>query len=213
VSGTIQALQSITRDDVLSIYGRHFSRNNAVVGISGDITPDEGARLAERLLLGLPEGELVPDVVTPPVRRPGRRLVFVDQPERRQTQTVQGGLGTHPRGPDHMALTVANTVFGGTFTSRLMSEVRSKRGWSYGAYSRVGFDKQRDAFTMWTAPAAADAAACLSLQLELLHAWRDKGITAEELEFVKRYLMRSHAFEIDTARKRVHQRLEAELFD
>jgi zinc protease len=104
-------------------------------------------------------------------------------------------------------------VFGGTFSSRLMQEVRAKRGWSYGAYSRVGFDRRRDAFTMWTAPAAADAAACLELQLELLHAFREKGITEDELRFVKGYLIRSHAFELDTARKRVHQRLEEALFD
>jgi zinc protease len=126
---------------------------------------------------------------------------------------VVGGLGTDAHDPDHVPLLVANTVFGGTFTSRLMQEVRAKRGWSYGASSRVGFDRQRDAFTMWSAPAAGDAPACLALELELLHAFREEGITDAELEFVKRYLVRSHAFDIDTARKRVHQRLEAELYD
>ncbi len=146
------------------------------------------------------------------MRLPGRHLVFVDKPERTQRQMVIGGLGTDVRDPDHIPLVVANTVFGGTFTSRLMQEVRAKRGWSYGASSRVGFDRQRDAFTMWTAPAATDAASCLALELELLHAFRSEGITQAELDFVKRYLVRSHAFEIDTARKRVHQRLEVELF-
>ena len=76
----------------------------------------------------------------------------------------------------------------------------------------MGFDRQRDAFTMWTAPAAGDAAACLALQLELFHALRAEGITEDELGFVKRYLVLSHAFDIDTARKRVHQKLEAELY-
>jgi zinc protease len=168
--------------------------------------------VADRLLAGLPEGERVPDPVPPPVARPGRHLVFVDKPERSQTQMVIGGLGTDAHDPDHFALFVANTAFGGTFTSRLMQEVRAKRGWSYGASSRVAFDRQRDSFTMWTAPAAGDAPACLALQLELFHAFREEGVTDAELEFVKRYLVRSHAFDIDTARKRVHQRLEAELY-
>ena len=44
-------------------------------------------------------------------------------------------------------------------------------------------------------------------------AFCDKGVTDDELEFVKRFLVRSHAFDIDTARKRVHQRLEAQLLD
>lgn len=213
VAGTIPTLRSITRRDVLSFYAQHVTRENAVVAISGDIEPDEGKALAERVLAGLPDGAVVPDPVPPPVARPGRHLVFVDKPERTQTQMVIGSLGTHARDQDHFPLMVANTAFGGTFTSRLMQEVRAKRGWSYGAYARVGFDRQRDAFTMWTAPAAGDAAACLALQIELLEAWRKDGITGEELEFVKRYLVRSHAFEIDTARKRVHQPLEEVLFD
>lgn len=213
VAGTIPSLRSITRDDVVAFYGKHVTRANAVVAISGDIEPDEGRALAEKLLAGLPEGSVVPDPVPPPSARPGRHLVFVDKPERTQTQMVIGGLGSHARDPDHMPLVVANTAFGGTFTSRLMQEVRAKRGWSYGAYSRVGIDRQRDAFTMWTAPAATDAPACLSLQLDLLSAWRSSGVTEAELEFVKRYLVRSHAFEIDTARKRVHQPLDEVLFD
>lgn len=213
VSGTISTLRSITRRDVAEFYARHYTRENAVVAVSGDIEPDEAKALAEKLLARLPSGALVADPVTPPTVKPGRRLVFVDKPERTQTQMVIGALGTHARDLDHVPLVVANTVFGGTFTSRLMQEIRAKRGWSYGAYSRVGFDRQRDAFTMWSAPSATDAAACLALKLSLLSAWRAEGITAEELQFVKRYIVRSHAFEIDTARKRVHQPLEEVLFD
>ncbi len=148
-----------------------------------------------------------------PVARPGRHLVFIDKPDRTQTQMVVGGLGTDAHDADHTPLFVANTAFGGTFTSRLMQEVRAKRGWSYGASSRIAFDRRRDAFTMWTAPKATDAAACLALELELLHAFREDGVTDAEIEFVQRYLVRSHAFDIDTARKRVHQKLEAELYE
>jgi zinc protease len=213
IAGTIPTIRSITRADVAAFYAQHCTRENAVVAISGDIEVDEGRALAEKLLAGLPEGAIVPDPVPPPTIKRGRRLIFVDKPDRTQTQMVIGSLGTHARDPDHIPLVVSNTVFGGTFTSRLMQEVRAKRGWSYGAYARVGFDRQRDAFTMWAAPAATDAAPCLALELELLGAWRKDGITEEELTFVKRYLVRSHAFEIDTARKRVHQPLEEVLFD
>jgi zinc protease len=212
-AGTIESIRTIERADVEAFYRRHITRANAVVAISGDVDEAEGRALADRLLAGLPEGKPIADPATPPKARPGRHLVFVDKAERTQTQMVIGGLGTDPRDPDHFPLMVANTAFGGTFTSRLMSEVRSKRGWSYGAYSRVSFDRQRDAFTMWTAPKATDAAACLALQLELLHTWREGGINEGELQQVKSYLVRSHAFEVDTARKRAHQKLESALFD
>jgi zinc protease len=213
ISGQIPTLRALGEGDVRAYYARHFCRANAAVIVSGDVTEAEGRAIAERLLAGLPEGERVVDPVPPPPPVPGRHLVFVDKSDRTQTQMVLGGLGTDAHDPDHFALFVANTAFGGTFTSRLMQEVRAKRGWSYGASSRVGFDRQRDAFTMWTAPSAADAPACLALQLDLLHTLREEGITDDELQFVKRYLVRSHAFDIDTARKRVHQKLEADLYD
>ncbi len=180
VSGSIASLRAIRREDVVAFYKAHYTRANAVVAVSGDIDEAEGQALADRLLAGLPMGERIVDPVPPPARKPGRHLVFVDKADRTQTQMVIGGLGTDAHDVDHIPLVVANNVFGGTFTSRLMQEVRAKRGWSYGASSRAGFDRQRDAFTMWTAPKATDAAACLALQLELLHAWRDAGVTAEE---------------------------------
>jgi zinc protease len=139
-------------------------------------------------------------------------LTFVDKPDRTQTQILIGGLGTHPADDDHLALHVANTVFGGTFTARLTQEVRAKRGWSYGAYSSLPIDRRRQAFSMWTFPKAEDAAPCIELQLQMLHALRDKGITKKELGWAKKFLVRSHAFALDTASKRVGLLLDSELY-
>jgi zinc protease len=213
VAGTIPSIASLAQADTAGFYAKHYARENAVVAISGDVDEAEGRALAARLLDGLPKGARIEDPAPEPTGKKGRHLVLVDKPERTQTQMVIGGLGTDAHDADHVPLMVANTAFGGTFTSRLMQEVRAKRGWSYGAYARAGFDRKRDAFTMWTAPAATDAAQCLTLELELLETFRKDGVTQAELDFVKGYLVRSHAFEIDTARKRVHQRLEADLFD
>jgi zinc protease len=56
-------------------------------------------------------------------------------------------------------------------------------------------------------------AACLGLKLELLEAWRAEGVTPSELSFCKNYLARSHVFDIDTAAKRVHHKVDAVVFD
>ena len=84
--------------------------------------------------------------------RAGRRLLVVDKPERTQTQILVGTLGTSPHDDDHVPLVVGNAVFGGTFTSRLMKEIRSKRGWSYGASARAGIERQRQSWVLWTFP-------------------------------------------------------------
>jgi zinc protease len=52
----------------------------------------------------------------------------------------------------------------------------------------------------------------VKLELDLLKAWRDEGITKSELAWAKRYLVRSHAFAVDTAAKRVGLKLEADLY-
>src|SRR5690606_30281998 len=128
-----------------------------------------------------PEALVSVEAVTEPSPRSGRNLVVVDKPERSQTQILIGGLGSSPHDPDHVPLLVANTVFGGTFTARLSEEVRSKRGWSYGAYSSLPYDRRRQAFSMWTFPASTDAAACVALELQLLESWVTEGITEAEL--------------------------------
>jgi zinc protease len=143
--------------------------------------------------------------------RSGRHLLFVDKPDRTQTQILVGTMGTAPHDEDHAALVVANAVFGGTFTSRLMREIRSKRGWSYGASARVAIDRHRQAWVMWTFPAAQDAAPCLKLAVELMEAWVSGGVLPREVKFIQNYLVRSHAFDVDTAAKRLHQALDVEL--
>ena len=209
--GTVESVAAITRDDVVACCQRFLVRSNIVVGIAGDMGPDEAPVAAQKLVSGLAKGAPTEDRVVEPAMRAGRHLLLVDKPERTQTQILVATLGTSPRDDDHVPLVVGNAVFGGTFTSRLMKEVRSKRGWSYGASARAGVDRRRQAWLMWTFPAAEDAAPCLKLQLALMDTWVKDGVTPREVSFIERYLVRSYAFEIDTATKRLHQALDVEL--
>jgi zinc protease len=209
--GTAASVDAIQREDVVVFCRRHLVQGNVVVGIAGDATPEGAPSIGRRLVASLPPGGATPDAVPEPSLHGGRRLLVVDKPERTQTQILVGTLGTSAHDADHVDLVVANAIFGGTFTSRLMREVRSKRGWSYGASSRTVVDRHRQAWVMGTFPAAEDAAACLKLTLDLLEEWVARGVSPREVAFIKRYLIRSHAFEVDTAPKRLHQGLDVEL--
>jgi len=209
--GTAASIAAIDRDSIRGHHAAHFVRGNVIVAMSGDVTADEAERLARKLVDALPEKPAPGEVLVDPPPLAGRHLVFVDKPERTQTQILVGGLGTSASDPDHIALTVANAIFGGTFTSRLTREVRGKRGWSYGASSRLGVDRRRHSFLMWTFPAAADAPPCVALEIDLLEKLVAGGVTEREVKFIQRYLTRSWAFEIDTAQKRVHHALDVEL--
>lgn len=213
VAGTQATLDSITREDLVEARSRCWVQDNMIVGFAGDIDAETGVRAAQTLRESLPSGPRRADSTLEPAGVGGRHLVFVDKPERTQTQILIGTLGSSSVDDDHTALLVSNTVFGGTFTARLCQEVRAKRGWSYGAYSALPYDRKRHAFTMTTFPKAADAAACTRLELQLLEDWVKQGITAEELGWAQAYLVKSNAFAIDTAAKRVGLTLDEALYD
>lgn len=212
-SGTPESLRHIALDDLEALYRRLFVKAHVVLAFAGDLTPEAALEFGRQLTASLPDGPAVPDEVGEPKGIEGRRLVIVDKPERTQTQIFIGGLGSHPRDEDHTALYVANTIFGGTFTARLTQEVRAKRGWSYGAYSSLPFDRQRQAFSMWTFPKAEDAGPCIALQLAMLRDLRERGVTKSELARAKKYLCRSHAFSVDTPSKRAGLRVDSVIYD
>ncbi|HEY2364913.1 MAG TPA: pitrilysin family protein [Polyangiaceae bacterium] len=209
--GTAASIAAIDREAVRAHHAKHYVRENAIVAMSGDVDPAFAEKLAKTIVDALPHGAAPAEVLGDPAPLAGRQLVFVDKPERTQTQILIGSLGTSAHDPDHVPLVVANNIFGGTFTSRLTREVRGKRGWSYGASSRLGVDRRRHSFAMWTFPAATDAAACIALEISLLEKLLEGGVTDREIKFMQRYISRSWAFEIDTAQKRVHQALDVEI--
>ena len=212
LAGSIDSLDRIDVPAIRQHLGQ-FGSEGAILALGGDIDEATAQRFAEMLTQRLPAGTRRDYPAADPTPPTGRHLLIVDKPGRTQSKVGIATLGSHAADPDHTALVVANTAFGGTFTSRLTREVRAKRGWSYGASSHLTHSRIREAFGMWTAPAAADTASCIALELELLQTWHDEGITADELAFCQDCLRRSYAFEIDTAKKRLHQQLERQLLD
>lgn len=212
-AGTPTSLANIDRAQLQQSYHRSFTADSLVCCFAGDVDTKTVEAAHTTLKSALPRGSAPVDPTIDPPGVSGRRLVIVDKPERTQTQILIGCLGTHTADQDHVALQVANTVLGGTFTARLMQEVRVKRGWSYGAHSTLAHERRRHAMTLWTFPKAEDCAPCIALQLQMLEAWHQDGITQAELDAVKSYLTRSHAFNVDTCGKRAGLALDEIIYD
>lgn len=209
--GTAPSMRRIAQADVASFLERHITAPNLVLGIAGDVSMAELPQLVGHALGPLSRAK-APTIALGSAARPrGRRLVLVDKPGRTQTQMFVGTLGSRLRDADFHTLLVANTAFGGTFSAPLVQEVRARRGFSYSASSRLGADREREAWTIYTHPSSENAATCLALELELVDRFVSRGPTATELRFAKGYLVKSHAFDLDTPHKRLEPRVEAEV--
>jgi len=211
LKGTEATLDAITIDDVRRFYGEHFGRDDLIAAAAGDVDAARLEAFVERTTAPLPAQSPRPVAVPPRVTEPGYRVVLVDKPERSQTQCFVGQLTASTSTPDYFPLLVGQTIFGGTFTSRLSHEIREKRGWSYGAYSFLSTDRHLGTFTLRFYPSVADTVPALELADALFRALVDEGVTAEEVAFAKSYLANGHAFSIDTAERRLSELLGAHL--
>ncbi len=132
--GTEASLMRIERAAAIECWRREVVADNLVIGLAGDIDEASAERIVTRLTERLPAtSRRATTLEVPAAAPPGRRVILVDKPDRTQAQVRIGHLAARYGDPDTAALAVAEAVFGGMFSSRLMQEIRVKRGWSYGA--------------------------------------------------------------------------------
>jgi zinc protease len=156
--GTRESIARARRDDIVRFHRLHYRPDNAVLVIGGGIAPAEAFQLAERFFgdwrapnmplsaTRSPNGAPLPTRALDGNRsgnqnsgsaNGGVRVVVVDMPTADQTAVVVARQGITRSDPDFYRGIVANSVFGGGYSSRLNQEVRIRRGLSYGAFSSL----------------------------------------------------------------------------
>ena len=131
--GTPESVAAITAADCRDFAARHLARDRLVVGVAGDITAAELAVLLDATFGGLPRGTPLPEVPAVAPRLGRTEVLRLAIP---QSVVVFGHGGLERHDPDYYAGYVANYILGGGgFSSRLLEEVREKRGLAYSAYS------------------------------------------------------------------------------
>jgi zinc protease len=136
--GLPQTLKRITRTDVQKFHRMGYTPDNATLLLCGDLTPEAGFALAEKhfsLWRRTYAGKLPrPSYGLGPIQR---RVVVIDAPELGQSAVVLIRPALERKDPSWTAAQLANSLYGGGYSSRLNVEVRIKRGLSYGAGSGV----------------------------------------------------------------------------
>ncbi|WP_417250274.1 M16 family metallopeptidase [Celeribacter sp.] len=193
-NGTSESVDALTREDMFAARDRAIVRDRIYVSAVGDITANELADLLDGLLGELPEtGPKLPERVTPALDG-GIEVVPYDTP---QSVVIFGHQGISRDHPDYIPAYVANEVVGGAAESRLMEEVREKRGLTYGigAYL-LPFDHSELVLGQFSTANATVAEAIDVVRGEWEKLAAD-GLTAEELDLAKTYLTGAYALRFD----------------
>ena len=198
-SGTEESLQAMQRSDLVRFHERYYVAANGVVAIVGDLSRQQAERLAERLMTGLPEGEPAPPLpeVKPLARAVERKIPFPSS----QTHILVGQPGMTRTDPDYLPLYVGNHILGGSgFGSRIMAEIREKRGLAYSAYSFFRPMRRKGPFQIGLQTRNDKADEAQRVLRETLQGFIEQGPTAAELEAAKKNITGGFPLRIDSNR-------------
>lgn len=212
--GYATSVAKLRRKDCEAFYRRHVRRGNVVVAVAGEIDRQGAERLVRTLVAGIPDGPReVPVLPVPPPTAKGLRVLIVDKPDRSQTQVAIGHPSIAWRDPDLFPLLVGNTAMGGTFTSRLVREIREVRGWSYGVSSSITAGRDFGTLVVHFFPNTRDTVPAIRLALDLLGDAAAHGLPEDEVAFARDHLANQFPFRVETARKRADEVLADLLYD
>ena len=212
LTGTEATLPRLTADAARAWHDRAVRAPGVLFAFAGDLDATVARHLVEKYAANLRDGD---DVYSRPFAAPtirtGTRVTLVDKPERTQSQILLGHVAPDWRASGFDGLLVATHALGGTFSSRLMDEVRAKRGLSYGAGALLGQGRGRKAFVMNVFPSLEQTAETLALVRNIYNDFCKRGITEAELEFARVNLRESFAFNLATPEDRLDLQLTGEL--
>lgn len=187
-SGDVAGVKSVTREDVVNFYQHNMAPQNSQFLVVGDIS-------MQALLPQLEQrfGDWQnPDYIARPAlpkqalaQQP--RIYLVDKPDAPQTVILGGHLAPPPNDPGDLAMQVANTAFGGLFTSRINMNLREDKHWAYGAGSAlVTAQGQRPLIVYSKVQADKTVPALQEIRRELLDLRGPQPLSQAELDAVVR---------------------------
>ena len=203
---TIKSVQNLQVSDLHEFHQQFYQPNNAVISIVGDITKAEAVHLVSRIvgrLLNNKTSSKASFPVIPAVMLPKKQFLKLKR-SFSQNHVYLGMPSLKKNDPDRFALQLANYILGGGgFQSRLMNEIREKRGFVYNISStfesRMELGPFKIAFT--TKPSQADEA--IKLAYEMVKDFLREGPTDTEVDFTKKSLLSSFDLQLDSNAKQL----------
>ena len=185
--GTEGSVAGLSVADLQSYYGSNFRPNNSTLIVVGDVTPAQIEQKVNRFFGGWQRGDVTPVKYTDPPKAGITTVYLIDKPGAAQSSFRIATVGVPRSTRDYFALTVMNTILGGSFTSRLNNNLRETKGYTYGARSQFDMRRAAGPFIASAEIVAAKTDSALIEFMKELNAIR-QSVPPEELSKAKRYL-------------------------
>ena len=213
-SGTEESLPRLTKEDVLNFYRTYYHTNNCILAVAGDIGPEEIKKklvsMFENQSEGAPQDIPVRNVFSDLSKGPV--TVMIDR-QISQANIVIGSRGISRGNPDFYALSVMNYILGsGGFASRLLEEIRNKRGLAYSVESFFDPGRYEGSFQIVLQTKNTSASEAISLAVGQIKLIQEGLVSEKELEGAKRYLIGSFPLRVDTQAKLAGFMLQEEYY-
>jgi zinc protease len=200
-SGTPASIESMTREDLVKFYSTYFRPNNSTLVVVGDVSLGEIAGKLEKAFAGWTTGEVPALNIPQPGTIMARHVYLIDKPGAAQSEVRIGYPALARSTPDYFPVYVMNRMLGGQFTSRINLNLREKHGYTYGARSSFNFLKGVGPFTASSGIVTDKTDSALVQFLYEIDLMREKGMTPEELLYVKKGLIGNFALNFETPRQ------------
>ncbi|AUF99059.1 insulinase family protein [Pseudomonas sp. 09C 129] len=193
--GTAQSVPPISLAQLRAFHAKAYAAGNVVIALVGDLSRSDAEAIAAQISAALPKGPALAKIPQP--SEPQASIGHIEYPSS-QTSLLLAQLGIDRDDPDYAALSLGNQILGGGgFGTRLMSEVREKRGLTYGVYSGFSPMQARGPFMINLQTRAEMSEGTLKLVQDVLADYLKTGPTQKELDDAKRELAGS--FPLSTA--------------
>jgi predicted Zn-dependent peptidase len=188
ISPTEAQAMSYGVDDLKEFYQGHYRPGNALLVMVGDFSPQEMLAQIEKVFgswTGGP-GEAPPDPELP--EHVSRKVYLVHLPGSVQTQILVGNRAITRKHPDWLRVTLANSIYGGAFNSRLVMNIREQKGYTYSPHSGAHPLRQHGYFSVGAAVRNDVVAASLTEIFYEIDRMRSTPVGEEELDDAKSYM-------------------------
>ena len=196
---TETTLNAIGQIDLITFHQRFYTAPNASVSIVGDLSRDEADAIARTLTASLPVGSTAPALAVPVQPKAGETRI----PHPAEQAHISLGLvGMSRDDPDYYPLLVGNYVLGGGgFVSRLMQEVREKRGFAYSVYSYFAPQRVPGLFEIGLQTRGSQTDEALAVARQVLAGFVADGPTVTELQAAKDNYINGFGLRLDSNTK------------